>query len=105
LGEVHLATGRFSGPISPGGATHGLITVPAATAAPFTEDDLELLRLALAAQGDVGDGQPSICNFRRAAARRSTDDLTGLASHGTSRISSFGAEMGGGPPLQVPRSG
>jgi len=77
LGEVHLATVAL-GPVTPGGPTHGLITV-CREGRPFTEDDLELLR-SLAAQATLAMANVNLhFDVQRQAI---TDDLTGLASHG-----------------------
>jgi diguanylate cyclase (GGDEF)-like protein len=77
LGEVHLATVAL-GPMTPGGPTHGLITV-CRDDRPFSEDDLELLR-SLASQATL-----AMANVNRhfdVQRQAITDDLTGLASHG-----------------------
>jgi diguanylate cyclase (GGDEF)-like protein len=64
--------------MSSGGPTHGLITV-CRDGRPFTEDDLELLRL-LAARATLA---LSNVNLHLETQRQAfTDDLTGLASHG-----------------------
>ncbi len=76
-GNVHLATVAL-GPITPGGPTHGLITV-CRDGRRFTEDDLELLR-SLAAQATLAMANVNLhFDVQRQAI---TDDLTGLATHG-----------------------
>jgi diguanylate cyclase (GGDEF)-like protein len=75
--NVHLATVAL-GPITPGGPTHGLITV-CRKGRRFTEDDLELLR-SLAAQATLAMANVNLhFDVQRQAI---TDDLTGLATHG-----------------------
>jgi diguanylate cyclase (GGDEF)-like protein len=77
LGDAHLATVAL-GPVTPGGPTHGLITV-CRDGRPFTADDLELLR-SLAAQATLAMANVNLhFDVQRQAI---TDDLTGLASHG-----------------------
>ncbi len=82
IGQV--AADRFSiatvalGPISPGGPTHGLITV-AREDGSFGEDDLELLR-SLASRATLALANVNLhFDVKRQAI---TDDLTGLATHG-----------------------
>ena len=82
IGQVTAA--RFSivtvalGPITPGGPTHGLITV-AREDGSFGEDDLELLR-SLASRATLALGNVNLhFDVKRQAI---TDDLTGLATHG-----------------------
>ena len=76
-GEMSLATVAL-GPITPGGPTHGLITV-CREGRRFTEDDLELLR-SLAAQATLAMANVNLhFDVQRQAI---TDDLTGLATHG-----------------------
>ncbi len=87
LGDAHLATVAL-GPVSPGGPTHGLITV-CRDGRTFTEDDLELLR-SLAAQATLAMANVNLhFDVQRQAI---TDDLTGLASHGHFQ-DLLGAEM------------
>ncbi|MGA9857735.1 MAG: diguanylate cyclase [Solirubrobacteraceae bacterium] len=86
-GEVHLATVAL-GAVSPGGPTHGLITV-CREGRRFTEDDLELLR-SLAAQATLAMSNVNLhYDIQRQAI---TDDLTGLATHGHFQ-DLLGAEM------------
>ena len=76
-GDVHLATVAL-GEMASGGPTHGLITV-CRDGRPFTDDDLELLRL-LASSATLALGNVNLhLEIQRQAF---TDDLTGLASHG-----------------------
>jgi diguanylate cyclase (GGDEF)-like protein len=66
------------GPITPGGPTHGLITV-ARENRRFGEDDLELLR-SLASRATLALANVNLhFDVKRQAI---TDDLTGLATHG-----------------------
>jgi diguanylate cyclase (GGDEF)-like protein len=86
-GELHLATVAL-GAIVPGGPTHGLLTVCRANA-PYTEDDLELLR-SLAARASLA---LTNVNLHQDVQRQAvTDDLTGLATHGHFQ-DLLGAEM------------
>jgi diguanylate cyclase (GGDEF)-like protein len=76
-GEMYLATVAL-GAMTPGGPTHGLITV-CREGRRFTEDDLELLR-SLAAQATLAMANVNLhFDVQRQAI---TDDLTGLATHG-----------------------
>jgi diguanylate cyclase (GGDEF)-like protein len=76
-GDVHLVTVAL-GEIASGGPTHGLITV-CRDGRPFTDDDLELLRL-LASSATLALGNVNLhLEIQRQAF---TDDLTGQASHG-----------------------
>ncbi|MGZ6260261.1 MAG: diguanylate cyclase [Candidatus Limnocylindrales bacterium] len=87
LGDAHLATVAL-GPMSPGGPTHGLITV-CRDGRPFTEDDVELLR-SLASQATLAMANVNLhFDVQRQAI---TDDLTGLTSHGHFQ-ELLGAEM------------
>jgi diguanylate cyclase (GGDEF)-like protein len=86
-GEVHLATVAL-GEMASGGPTHGLITV-CRDGRPFTDDNLELLRL-LASSATLALGN---VNLHLETQRQAfTDDLTGLASHGRFQ-EQLGAEM------------
>ncbi len=76
-GDVHVAAVAL-GAMSAGGPTHGLITV-CRDERPFSEEDLELLRL-LAARATLALAN---VNLHLETQRQAfTDDLTGLASYG-----------------------
>lgn len=75
--HLHFATVAL-GSISPGGPTHGLITV-ARRGQAFTDDDVELLR-SLATQTTLAMANIKLhYDVQRQAV---TDDLTGLVNHG-----------------------
>lgn len=86
-GSVMLASVCL-GPITPGGPTHGLITV-CREGRRFTEDDTELLR-SLAAQATLALANVSM--HQSIQHQAITDDLTGLATHGRFQ-ELLGAEM------------